>query len=233
MLADDREVMQHPDIPELLKPVPVQVERLDTADFCFLSIDGTPVGIERAEIGNLLQKLRDGELERQMTKCAEAYQVVYLLTEGVYDQHSGLLAVYKKFSKGYFRNHIYPTTRLEYVIGAQVGLDGMGIRLVSTANFECSMLMVKAIYGYHNRPEHKLFTGLRPIRIPVKMSANPAVPRLLSLCTRMPEAVAIALIGKYQNIWTILNTSDKELLQVKGFGKTLLTRLRESVGCSS
>jgi ERCC4-type nuclease len=224
LTVDDREATQHPNVQELLKPVPTKVERLDSADYAYLDQSGLAVGIERCEVGNLLQKLRDGELETQLTRCEEQYSVIYLLVEGVYD--GDLVAVYKPSHSGYFRSHVYPNTRYEYIAGSLAGLDRMGIRIIQAATFECSMKMIKELY----KPEHGLFKKIRAISIPVKMSSNPNVPMLMALCKRMPERVAIQLIGKYTNIWTILHTEDKELLEVDGFGKTLLSRFKESVG---
>lgn len=224
LIIDDREFLQHPEALELLAPVPTKVERLDTADYVYLDQSGLVVGIERCEIGNLIQKLRDGELEHQLTRCEDQYSVVYLLVEGVYD--GDLVSVYKPSHKGYFRSHVYPNTRYEYVAGALAAMDRMGIRIIQTANYPCSMKTVKELY----KPEHGLFKKIRAISIPVKMSANPAVPKLLALCPRLPEKVGIRLINKYDTIWAVLHTSDDELMQTEGFGRTLLNRLKEGVG---
>jgi len=46
----------------------------------------------------------------------------------------------------------------------------------------------------------------------------------------MPEKVAIRLVNKYGSIWNILHTEDSELLQVEGFGRGLLDKLKRGVG---
>lgn len=231
LTIDDREIAEHPDIPYLIE-VPFTVSRLDAADFAFLDYNNEPTGIERSEIGNLLQKLRSGELESQMLKCADNYSSVILLVEGVYDQVSGFLAVHKESSRGYFRTHIYPHTRYDYTMSLLVRLSEMGIEILSSPNFACSMLLIKAIYEQRTKPEeeHHLFKKIRQVRLPVKLSSNPAVPKLLALCNRLGEKVAIRLINRYNNIWGIIHAPDEELLGIEGMGRGLLQNLKKGLG---
>lgn len=231
IIVDDREANQHPEIPDLLD-LPHVIQRLDAGDFCFLDRNHDPTGIERSEIGNLIAKLRSGELEEQMLKCQEAYKRIILLIEGVYDQHGGLLATHKNGNRGYFRVHIYPHTPYEYVKALEVRLSEMGIEVLSSPNFECSMTVVKTIYNQRTKPEeeHTLFKRTRAVHIPTKLTSNPSVPRLMALANRLPEKVAIKLINKYDTIWNILNTEDSELLDIEGFGKGLLDKLKRGVG---
>lgn len=230
---EEQEAISHHDvsIPTLIH-VPCVIDTLDAGDFAFLSINNEPVGIERCHIGNFVEKLRSGELEEQIRRCDDSYEIVYLLTEGVYDQVSGLLAIHKQSDKGYFRTRVYPHTSFGYVTASLIRLEDMGIKLVHSPNFECSMMLVETIYHQQTKPEEErqLFKRIRPIKIPVKMSANKAVPKLLALCPRMPEKVAIRLLNTYSDIWTILNTEDSDLLQVDGMGKGLLQKLKDGVG---
>ena len=229
--VDDREVLQHPDIPDLLK-VPTQVERLDAGDYAFLNRSAEAVGIERSEINNLMQKLTSGELEQQLRRCAEGYTKVILLVEGVYDSIGGYLSTYKQTSHGYYRVRTYPNTRYESVVSLLARLQELGIDIVHSPNFGCSMTTVRSIYNQATKPEgdHQLFRSVRPPNIPTKLTNNPAVSKLLALCTRLEEKTAIRLIQKYGTIWNILQADDKELLEVEGFGKTLVKRLKEGVG---
>jgi ERCC4-type nuclease len=231
ILVDDREVVEHPDIPNLLA-IPFTIVRLDAADYVFLDSEGYYVGIERCHISNYIQKLRSGELEDQLYKCQSFYRSIILLKEGVYDELGGLLATYKHGNKGYFRDYVYPHTTYESIKASEVRLSGMGIEFVDTDNFVCSMIAVKVIYDQRTKPEekHTMFKAVRKIQLPVKLSADPAVPRLMALVPRMPEKVAIALIYKYNNIWSILQASDRELMEIKGMGKNLVERLRDNVG---
>ena len=231
LTIDRREIQEHSDIPYLIE-VPFTVATLEAGDYAFLDHNDEPTGIERSEIGNLLQKLRSGELESQMLKCADNYSSVILLTEGVYDQVSGYLAVHKESSRGYFRTHIYPHTRYDYTMSLLVRLSEMGIEIIHSPNFACSMLLIKAIYEQRTKPEeeHHLFKKIRQVRLPVKLSSNPAVPKLLALCPRLPEKTAIRLINKYESIWRVLNTDDSELLEIEGFGRGLLNKLKEGIG---
>lgn len=229
--VDDREIQEHSDIPELLE-LPMTIDRLDAGDYAFLDFYNEPTGIERCEISNLVQKLRSGELEDQMVKCDKAYSHIILLAEGVYDQVQGFLAVHGESTRGYFRKHIYPHTRYDYAVASLIRLSEMGIEVIYSPNFACSMVVIRTIYQQRTKPEeeHSLFKRIRTIKIPVKLSSNPAVPRLMALCPRLPEKVAIRLINQFDTIWNILSTPDGELLGVEGMGKGLLDKLKKGVG---
>jgi len=235
LVIDDREMTQHPEIPSLLS-IPIHVIRLEAADYSFLNRNNEPVGIERCEVGNLMQKIRSGELEAQLIRCDESYSDVILLTEGVYDHVGGFLAHYRKTREGnaYYRNRIEPNFRYSEVKALEVRLSELGIEVMGTPNFACSISLIKTIYQQRTKPEeqHTLFKKVRAVRIPVKMSANPAVPMLMTLCNRLGEKVAIRLIHRYNTIWGILHAPDDELLEVEGFGKGLLLKLKQSVGKS-
>ena len=242
LVVDDREVQEmvnHRNISNTeelssLLGVPVTVQRLDSADFVFLNRNNEPVGIERCEIGNLMQKIRSGELEAQLIRCDENYSNVILLTEGVYDHVAGFLAHYKKNRVGnsYYRSRIEPNFRYSEVKALEIRLSELGIEVMGSPNFVCSMSLIETIYQQRTKPEeqHTLFKKVRAVKIPVRMSANPAVPKLMALCPRLPEKVAIRLIYQYDSIWTILNTPDEMLLEVEGFGRGLLDKLKKGVG---
>lgn len=229
--VDDREVLEHPEIPDSIG-IPCTVARLEAADYAFLDCNSEPLGIERCEIGNLVQKLRSGELESQMYKCQANYTSIILLVEGVYDSLENLLAIYKSGNRGYFRVHVFPNTYYDYVIATLIRLSEMGIEIIQSPSFKCSLDTIRVIYNQRTKKEeeHTLFKRTRAIKIPVKLTANPAVPKLMALCPRLPERVAIQLIYKYDSIWNILHADDKELLEIDGFGKGLITKLKKGVG---
>lgn len=231
---DDREVTQHPDIPVELG-IPTIVERMLAGDYAFLDSQGNAEGIERCEIGNFVQKLQSGELEEQLYKMERLYRKVILLVEGVYDDFNSLLAVHKQSERGYYRTRIYPTTRYDRIVGALVGISELGVEVVHTANIDSTMTMIRTIYKQRTRPmeDRTLFKRIRVLKMPVKLSANPAVPRLMALGSRMPEKVAIALVYKYSTIWNVLHTPDKELLAIDGMGKGLLQKLKQNIGKES
>jgi ERCC4-type nuclease len=233
LTVDDREVTQHPEIPQMLT-IPVTVQRLDSADYAFLDRNNEPVGIERCEIGNLMQKIRNGELEAQLARCDNDYKTVMLLIEGVYDHVSGFVAQYRKTRDGntYYRNRIEPSFRYTDVKALLTRMSELGIELVETPTFECSLMVIETIYRQRKKSEdeHTLFKKLRQVKIPVKMSTNPAVPMLLALCPRMPDKVAIKLLGQFGSIWNVINAEPKELLNVEGMGKGLVSKLLQGIG---
>lgn len=231
LTIDRRELQQHREIKTLIT-IPHTIKTLEAGDFAFLDWDNQPVGIERAEITDLIGKLRSGRLEEQMTRCARDYNTVVLLVEGVYDNVDGLLAIYRKRGKHYYMRGVFSGVRYTYVAATLIRLAEMGIEVIHSANFEDSMTLVQALYNQRTTPpaNHSLFKRIRPVNIPVKLSDNPAVPKLLALCPRMPEKVAIRLLDKYGSIWNILSTPNKELLGVEGMGKGLLEKLHTGVG---
>ena len=206
--------------------------RLAGADYAFLDRDNVLEGIERCSIGNFIQKVFSKELESQMVKCSQLYNRVILLVEGVYDEVEDFLAVHKESKMGYYRTRIYPHTRYTYVVAVLVALSDMGIEILYSPNFSCTMTTIRIIYQQRTKSEEdlRLFKSMRKVKIPTKLTANPAVPRLLALCPRLGERAGLQLINKYGSIWAILNTPDTELLTSKGFGKGLLEKLKESVG---
>ncbi len=233
--ADDREVTQHPDIPTYLPGCNIQ--RLDAGDYAWLDCDSNPVGIERCEVGNLMQKLNSGELENQLRVAEELYDKFYLLVEGVWDEDDNQVQSYKHITmklkghaiKAYVstkRHGFFQYDRLQAFL---IRIEEMGIRLLPSPNFPCSMRIIRLLELKQSEPQegHKLFTSTSAIRIPTKFTKNPAVPRLMSLCPRLPEKVAIQLINDYGSIIGILMAKD---IQVEGFGKTLQERLRQNVG---
>jgi ERCC4-type nuclease len=230
--VDTREHTQHPETANLLNG-DTHIMLLDSADYAFLDRNNEPVGIERCEVKNFIQKMRSGELEAQLTRCADQFSTVILLIEGVWDMRvEGNLAVHKAHDRGYFCQQIYPSTRYDYAMAFLIRVSELGIEVLQTPNFTCSMTTINTLYKQRTKPEeqHTLFKHARSLRIPAKLSSNPSVPRLLGLCPRMSEKVAIRLIHKYDTIWNILHATDAELLEVEGIGKGLVKNLRESVG---
>ncbi len=234
LTIDRREDQQHPEFANGLvsAQIPIRVDTLDEADFAFLNLMREPIGIERMAISNYVQKLMDGELEAQLRRCADSYFTTYVLIEGVYTPSKGRLAIHRSTRRGFYPSKTYARISYGVVVSSLVRLESMGFKLIHSANPDATIYVIESIYNHHQKHEddHTLFTKLRPPKIPVKLSANPAVPKLLALCPRLGEKAAIRLINQYGTIWEILHRPDKELLEIEGFGKVALARLKASVG---
>jgi len=102
--VDDREVEKHRDIPIYLPGC--QVQRLEAGDYAFNDYDTNPVGIERCEISNLMQKLNSGELESQLRIAEELYAKFYLLVEGVWDEDDNAVQSYKRVTMNLRGHHV-------------------------------------------------------------------------------------------------------------------------------
>lgn len=231
MKVDDRECLEHPEIPIALAIPGMIIERLDSGDYAFLDRDNAPVGIERCEIGNFVAKVGSGELETQLYRCQEAYNTVILLIEGIYAPFGGLLALYKPGNRGYYRSHVYPRLTYKYIKAVEIKLGEFGIEIVHSPDFETSLETIKTIHDQRTKPTEysTLFKHTRSVLLPTKLTANPAVPRLIALCPRMPEKVAIRLINRFGSIWGILMAPEEEVLG-DGFGKASLQKLRGNIG---
>ena len=233
--VDTREYDQHKDIPTYLPGC--QIQKLEAGDYAYNDYDTNPVRIERCEISNLMQKLNSGELESQLRVAEDLYNKFYLLVEGVWDEEDNAVQPYKHLTmnlrghrvKAYIatkRHGFFQYDRLEAFL---IRIEEMGVRLLSSPNFPCSMRIIKLMETKQAEPPegHKLFTSSRAVKIPTKFTKNPAVPRLMALCPRLPEKVALQLINDYGNIFGVLMTNPTD---VEGFGKILQERLRENVG---
>tara|TARA_R100001530_G_scaffold133725_1_gene107558 strand:+ start:1840 stop:2547 length:708 start_codon:yes stop_codon:yes gene_type:complete len=231
--VDDREATQHPEVTTLLSSP--NVLRLEAGDYAFLNWQNEPIGIERAEINNLIAKIMDGELESQLRKAERLYKKFYLLTEGVWDGKNGRIASYKwkNYARvsGYLGSHRsgFQFDRMEAFL---LGLDDMGVRRLYSANFEDSMRVVSIVQAKAQSPPeaHQLFKRINTLNLPVKLSDNPAVPRLMALVPRISEKTAVELIDTYETIWGIVRQPDTLLLGIDGFGKTHLKHLKENLG---
>jgi ERCC4-type nuclease len=232
-IIDTRELAEHPEIPIRLKTPIDRIELLNAGDYVFFAANNT-VCIERCHVMNLVQKLMSGELESQLIRCAEQYGQVILLTEGVYDHVDKYLAVSKmtRSGEGYYRNHVYPSTRYKELANLHARLIQLGCGLINTANFECTLLTLESIYEEWTKSEsaHSLFIKTHPFIIPSKLSSNPAVPRLMALVPRLSEKVAIRLINKYGTIWNLVRADTSDVLMVEGFGPVSLKKLKENIG---
>lgn len=235
--VDTREYEQHEDIPTYLPGC--QILKLDAGDFAFNNYQSNPVGIERCEISNLMQKLNDGQLESQLRVAEELYSKFYLLTEGVWDEEDKAVQIYKKINmnlkghrvKAYISTKKYGFFQFDRLEAFLIRIEEMGVRLLMSPNFPTSMRIIRLLEIKNTEPEesHKLFTSISAVKIPTKLTKNPAVPRLMSLCPRLPEKVAIQLITDYGSIMGIIMANPTD---VDGFGKVFQERLRENVGLS-
>lgn len=229
IIIDDREHTQHKNTQRLLAPIPTKVERLEAADFAFLNHATEPVGIERCHVTNFLQKLRDGEMESQLRRCQQDYSQVILLLEGIYDEVSGLLALYNVTKSGHFRYKVFANTQWAYIQGCKVRLSSMGIEIIEAHSFEASMDTVRMIYNQRTKPntEQQMFRHTRRMALPTKLTNNPSVGRLMGLIPRLPEKTAILIMQKFGSLWNVLLASDQELMGVNGVSKTTVKKLRE------
>lgn len=230
LTIDTREFQEHPELSEL--PIPKQIQKLDAGDYALLDRTGDAIGIERATIPNLMDKLQSGELESQLERCFASYKQVILLTEGVYDSMAGMLAIYKQGEKTYWRAKVYPNTYFNSLQSLLDRLGEFGVQVIQSPNFSCSMDTIVCIYKGRREPEekHTLLKRTRPIRPPTRLTTNPAVGKLMGLTERLPEKVAIRLLQKYQSILHIIAAVNNGECDVEGFGKGLQDNFRKSIG---
>lgn len=240
--VDDREVTEHPDIPTMLPGC--QVQRQET-DYMFLTVSSEVCGVERSEVGNLIQKIVSGELERQVRLASEVCNLFYLLPEGVWDEEAGKVISYRKKlvylpahnrrEYAYILSHRYDSYQYDSLASLLIRLEQMGVRLLpASPNFMCSIRIIRLLETKLTEPPEArtLFRKVQSVLLPTKLTKNPAVPRLIALCPRLSEKTAVMLINKYETILNIVNAPESDVLRVDGMGATLLRRLKDNIGVS-
>lgn len=232
LFIDSREVVEHPEIPSLIG-LEHSIILMPAADYAFFDYQNMVVGIERSGIANLIGKLKNKELERQLRHCKELYQSIILIVEGIYvPDKTGKLAIFREAGDFYRKTFTYKRVSYKYVKAVEVDLSRMGVEIFHSPSLDCTMQIVKLIYENRTKKpdDHKLFTSMREVALPCKISANPAVPKLLTLVPRLSEKSAVLLLHKYNTIWNILHAPDEELMRIEGVGKGAVKNLRESIG---
>jgi len=231
LLIDDREIVQHPELPGMFT-VPTAVERLGAGDFCFLDRDRNLIGIERVTINNFFQTLHSGELEEKLNKCLDLYATTILLLQDIYFDEGNRITLYRRTEQGrFYCYHILPTATFNQLASALDRLGEYNIQLRTSHTLEESVKVIEAIYGQRKEPEEQHHLMKRPPKpIPPRWTGRRDIALLTAMCPRMPVKVANALLEKYGTIWMVLNAPLEGLLEVRGMGQGLLRNLREGIG---
>jgi ERCC4-type nuclease len=209
--------------------LPVEVCRLDFADFAFTGIghDGAPlyIGIERKSIltSDLLNSIQTGRLkDHQLPGMAAHYEHRYLLIEGVYRRgETGKLEVLKGGWRGvhgglpytYLDNHL---TSMEVMFGVRVRR--------STGEADTARV-VEGLYKYWQKPEHTSCVSLG------HGAALPAgyKPGLTVRWAKELEGVglkrAIQIGKRFTTPEELMGAGERELREVEGIGKGLARQI--------
>lgn len=153
----------------------------------------------------------------------------------MYDGEKELLTTYKKAARKaiYYQNHTYDRSRYDYVVAAEIRLSELGLEVIHSPNFKATMTVISTIFNQRTKPEeeHTLFKRTRALKMPVKLTKNPLVPKLMAVgAPGFPEKVAIRLTQKFGGLYGIMLANDEDILAVEGMGKGLLYKLKKGMG---
>ncbi len=138
-----------------------EVDNLFVGDFAALD---TPLslGIERKSFSNLVQSLASNELDEQLSKMVDVYDIPVLLVEGLPVPVAGKVRVY-----GARRSYTYA-----WIIGSIVGWFLRGVLPVFVKDLKATPPTVAALYGVAKKLEHRdsfapkrVLPNLRPMSL--------------------------------------------------------------------
>ncbi len=243
MLVDDREPQPNAKYPDreniveylIQRDVPAKFERLDVGDYQWWDSDNMPVLISRKS-SDLLPSIFDNHFQEELTACVNFCESaggghIWVVSEGPWTSGNGLVKHFKKQGTNWMKvnSEHYGSPRL--IPGLYISLTLSGIGVLCTNSIAETADVLSVLYQRSQEGWPTEFLSGR--RLPtLKRTTNTKVAKLMMLCPRLPEKVAIALLKEFGSIgsliWSLEHEPD-QLTKIKGFGKILLERLEESL----
>ena len=215
---------------EALLAARVQVVRAplnerDIADIFWLGLDGTHQ-IEMKATGEILDNIEHGE--GQLGEQYYSAKHSKLLVRGVASMHHDYSTRgYDKRGRFFVNTYSYRTVYHSYRAWLN-SLDHVGIRVIEVPTMEDAVVAIMCEYDYSMRTDHNTFKKYyrEKIRIPEK---NPQILALMYLSLAYNWNIgyekAAALIERFKNLDTVLDTDPKVLCEVKGIGKIIANKI--------
>lgn len=202
---------------------PPDLVTLETGDYQFyVSNDECfEVLIERATWGNLLQKIKSGEIAAQIRRMVDGNsdnsiekKIPILAVEGsINPNNDGTVSL----SGGY--RPIKTGWRLNSIRGFLLSAQLAGCYIIYTADRNDTAKTIVEIYEYFSKEDHE---GLnRNYRTPVLTLKQPNVgEEILMGIPGVGLDTARALLGTFGSVEAVVGATEKELMTVEGVGKT-------------
>lgn len=213
--------------------VPVEVKRLESADFAFEGQGphgACMVGVERKKVRELLQCIETGRFEGdQLPKMIQAYEHCWLIVEGIWrpNPQSGVLEM--GVSGGWQE---ILTNRKGY---AYCQLDNFLTSLQSrvhlmvkqTASVEETAHVVKGLWGWYRKPwdQHKSGLVIYTPPPPAAMFLKPnVVRRVAAQLEGIGWEKSAAVAARFGTVLDMVVATEAEWQAIPGIGKTLAVR---------
>lgn len=240
--CDDREPKKPQSIVQLIEAqgVDAEFDRLDVGDYMSFDRDEELILVTRKS-SDLLSSVFDGHFSDELDGCLNMIDSygggrLFFLLEGPWANFGSGLAHFKRTGGDWFRKGAVHSCDRTMLPNLQVSLQTAGIFMVCTTNLVETSEALVAIWqrGQEGWPTTITQGRKRPA---LKWSKDSRVSKLMALTPKLPEKTAKAMITQFGDIGAIVDEARKEyklkskhpLLQVEGFGPTLLKNLRDSL----
>ncbi len=239
---DDREPRKPQDLVTLVREAggEAERERMDVGDMMTFDRDENLVLVTR-KAGDLLQSTFSGHFSQELNGCMEMAHSygegskVFFLLEGPWATYGAGLAHFKRAGGDWFKqvaSHSGTRTLLPNML---ISLQTAGVYVVYTTSLTETAEALVAIEqrGCEGWPTKMARSIKRP---ELKWTDDNRVAKLMVLCPKLPEKVATRMLTEFGDLGVITDIArdlDKPrknhpLLQIPGFGPTLLKSLQES-----
>lgn len=213
----------------------VKREKLDSADFSWVKLDGKTRGVERKDWGDLLSSLQSGRLEQELAGCVEKYDFVDLLVEGaIYPNQVGQLVKLKSIKENLLvlTNAFVKMNSPQYACFLS-SLGEHGINFLWSPSASGTPVVIRALYLRDQKEAHKFLVGERRPKADTR-HLPPPVLAILGACPRLSTEVAQELVTRFGGLLAVGNLiaegSTKTLLEIPGLGRETIRKLAESLG---
>lgn len=237
--CDDREPKRPQNIVKLIQDAggEAEFERMDVGDYMMFDRDENLTLVTR-KAGDLLQSTFSGHFSEELEGCLEMVHSygenskVFFLCEGPWANYGYGLAHFKRRGGDWFAQVASHSCERTLWPNMQISLQTAGLYVVYTTGL---VETAEALVAIEQRGMEGWPTKLaRSIKRPeLRWTDDNRVAKLMALCPKLPEKVALLMLEEFGGIGNIVNMVNEwggdDLLKIPGFGKTLLMNLRRSL----
>lgn len=232
--AGHQEVVQH--LQQM--GTPVESQQLQVGDYWLEDVAGGLVLVSRKS-ADFIPSLYDGHFSDELERCITTIKAwgdghLFFLLEGPWataDKGRGL-AHFKRSGKQWFRRHYESGASPKVLPGTQISLQTAGVNVITSNSVYDSALALTSLWERARAGwPTKLTQGLRRPELRWHKDGQKAL-RLMSLWPHLREEVAFELLRQYESVGAVLDAArqnPKDLLLIKGIGKTGLNNLLEVI----
>ena len=200
------------------------------ADIWWAAEDGQTYQWENKAVSEIMGDMDHVEAQLQKQYYQADHCGLVIRDAAVPTQASTLSMVHTRTKKDWFvSKHLYnvPFSRYRSWL---VGIDGAGVKVVEVANLVATARHIIAEYKYSNDSVHLSLKRHNRTKIVIP-ERNPHIIALMGLSIayglNIGETKARALVDRFGTMAAVLRADPKELMEIPGVGKTIVTRLKE------